>query len=89
LVDASYGETECKGVSLKDDFKKCEFIFEAPNKNLYNFKGSVEHDLNPELNFNMNNKSLLLRGSSLANTNWIIGMPLYTGAETKLMKNQG
>ena len=30
---------------------------------------------------------LLLRGAKLQNTNWIFGQVVYTGHETKLMKN--
>lgn len=37
----------------------------------------------------LENKQLLLRGSNLANTNWVIGAVVYTGQETKIMLNQG
>ena len=30
---------------------------------------------------------ILLRGSCLRNTEWIIGVCIYTGHETKIMKN--
>jgi phospholipid-transporting ATPase len=30
---------------------------------------------------------MLLRGSSLKNTEWIYGVIVYTGHETKIMKN--
>ncbi|KAK4701642.1 phospholipid-translocating ATPase, partial [Phenoliferia sp. Uapishka_3] len=32
---------------------------------------------------------LLLRGCSLRNTKWVIGLVLFTGADTKIMMNQG
>jgi phospholipid-transporting ATPase len=35
----------------------------------------------------INPDQILLRGSQLRNTNWIHGIVLYTGHETKLMKN--
>ena len=35
----------------------------------------------------LNIKQLLLRGSSLVNTKWIIGIVVYTGLDTKIMKN--
>jgi phospholipid-transporting ATPase len=30
---------------------------------------------------------MLLRGSSLRNTDWVIGIAIYTGHETKIMRN--
>ena len=30
---------------------------------------------------------MLLKGSSLRNTEWVIGIAVYTGHETKIMKN--
>lgn len=30
---------------------------------------------------------VLLRGAKLQNTNWVFGLVIYTGHETKLMKN--
>ena len=38
-------------------------------------------------NYMLNIKQLLLRGSSLVNTKWIIGIVVYTGLDTKIMKN--
>ena len=37
----------------------------------------------------LTNKSLILRGSNLANTEWIIGVVVYTGKDTRLMMNSG
>lgn len=74
---------------MSDEFKNCDIRFEAPNKNLYFFKGSVENQSIPELNLTLTNKNLVLRGSSLANTDWIVGLPIYMGSDTKLMKNAG
>ncbi|KAJ8934426.1 hypothetical protein NQ318_000643 [Aromia moschata] len=58
---------------------------EPPNKHLYEFNGvlreahkTAEH-LGPD--------QLLLRGAILRNTSWIFGIVIYTGHETKLMRN--
>lgn len=32
-------------------------------------------------------KNLLLRGSQLRNTEWVVGLVVYTGMETKVMMN--
>ena len=37
----------------------------------------------------IDNKQLGLRGSNLANTNWVIGVVVYTGKDSKLMLNYG
>jgi len=89
LIGTSYGEETSRFVEINEDFNESIIKFEPPNKNLYNFRGSVEHPTIAELNLTVTNKNLLLRGSSLANTEWVIGMVVYTGKESKLMKNQG
>ena len=35
----------------------------------------------------MNHKNLLLRATKLKNTEWVIGMVVYTGKNTKIMQN--
>ncbi|XP_035892780.1 probable phospholipid-transporting ATPase IA isoform X4 [Anopheles stephensi] len=58
---------------------------EPPNRHLYEFNGVLkEHDkqavaLGPD--------QLLLRGAMLRNTAWIFGIVIYTGHDTKLMRN--
>ncbi|KAF5445365.1 hypothetical protein F2P56_034416 [Juglans regia] len=59
---------------------KCE----DPNANLYSFVGGLhlekqEHPLAPQ--------QLLLRGSKLRNTDFIYGVVVFTGHDTKLMQN--
>uniref|UniRef100_A0A5F4VT72 Phospholipid-transporting ATPase n=1 Tax=Callithrix jacchus TaxID=9483 RepID=A0A5F4VT72_CALJA len=58
---------------------------EGPNRHLYDFTG----------NLNLDGKSLvalgpdqiLLRGTQLRNTQWVFGVVVYTGHDTKLMQN--
>ena len=63
---------------------------ETPNEYLYKFEGNLylgggksgdEHVVP------MNPDEVLLRGSSLRNTEWVYGICLFTGHETKIMKN--
>ncbi|KAJ3402326.1 hypothetical protein HDU80_005192 [Chytriomyces hyalinus] len=57
---------------------------ELPNNSLYTFEGTLrlshkEIPLDPS--------QLLLRGAMLRNTRWVYGVVVFTGHETKLMKN--
>jgi len=59
---------------------------DPPNTELYKFNGALE--INGQKLF-LNNKQLLLRGSTLSNTKWVIGLVVYSGHDTKVMKNGG
>ena len=58
---------------------------ETPNPLLYKFEGNL---FLPDGNVvPMGTDEILLRGSSLRNTEWIYGVSIFTGHETKVMKN--
>ncbi|EAX08372.1 ATPase, aminophospholipid transporter-like, Class I, type 8A, member 2, isoform CRA_a, partial [Homo sapiens] len=90
------GETNLKirqGLSHTADMQTREVLMklsgtiecEGPNRHLYDFTG----------NLNLDGKSLvalgpdqiLLRGTQLRNTQWVFGIVVYTGHDTKLMQN--
>ncbi|XP_078475034.1 phospholipid-transporting ATPase IA-like isoform X3 [Lampetra planeri] len=58
---------------------------EPPNRFLYDFMGNITLDghspqpLGPD--------QVLLRGAQLRNTQWVVGVTVYTGHDTKLMQN--
>lgn len=57
---------------------------EQPNSSLYTYEGTLEMNgtkipLSPE--------QMILRGATLRNTGWIFGIVIFTGHETKLMRN--
>eukprot|EP00276_Gloeochaete_wittrockiana_P010700 CAMPEP_0184644446 /NCGR_PEP_ID=MMETSP0308-20130426/1165_1 /TAXON_ID=38269 /ORGANISM="Gloeochaete witrockiana, Strain SAG 46.84" /LENGTH=1076 /DNA_ID=CAMNT_0027072989 /DNA_START=331 /DNA_END=3561 /DNA_ORIENTATION=- len=58
---------------------------EPPNARLYNFNARINIG-NDEIPVNVDN--LLLRGANLRNTTWIYGLVVYTGRDTRLMRNQ-
>ena len=58
---------------------------EGPNEYLYKFEGSLK--MSPDESIPINADQILLRGSSLRNTEWVIGVAVYTGHESKIMKN--
>lgn len=60
---------------------KCQ----APNPFIYEFSGLlIEDDDVPKA---LTYSHMLLRGSGLRNTDWVIGICVYTGHETKIMLN--
>ncbi|KAJ1670692.1 phospholipid transporting ATPase, partial [Coemansia sp. RSA 25] len=64
----------------------CAVETEAPNTQLYSFKGSLQaHDETLPLGID----NLLLRGSVVRNTRWAVGVVLFTGGDTKIMMNAG
>jgi len=90
------------GRSIKHakDCEQTEFIIESepPHANLYQYSGAVrwtQRDVNRpgEVGSPMAEpisiNNLLLRGCSLRNTEWVLGVVVFTGLETKIMLNSG
>ncbi|XP_064419217.1 phospholipid-transporting ATPase IA isoform X1 [Latimeria chalumnae] len=90
------GETNLKirqGLPLTAEIKDLDSLMrlsgrvecESPNRHLYDFVGNIRIDghgtvpLGPD--------QILLRGAQLRNTQWIHGLVVYTGHDTKLMQN--
>ncbi|PYH89087.1 phospholipid-translocating P-type ATPase [Aspergillus ellipticus CBS 707.79] len=80
------------------DCEKAEFTIESPpaHANLYAFNGAIFWDQQDDSQtpaheevepITINN--ILLRGCSLQNTEWALGVVLFTGSESKIMLNQG
>ena len=63
---------------------------EAPNANMHKFNGAITFDLVSEetdQKKSLSLKNIALRGMSLRNTEWIVGLVVYSGADTKIQKN--
>lgn len=67
---------------LDDAVLKCEH----PNNRLYTFEGSLKIKGHPRAT-PIESMNVLLRGSTLRNTKWVLGFVVYTGVNTKLMMN--
>ncbi|KAJ9603336.1 phospholipid transporting ATPase [Cladophialophora chaetospira] len=82
------------------DVEYAEFMLdsEGPSPNLYSYSGVVRwqqrdsrdpngqtHDMAEPITIN----NMLLRGCSLKNTEWVLGVVVFTGRETKIMLNSG
>ncbi|KAF3916030.1 hypothetical protein AA313_de0209354 [Arthrobotrys entomopaga] len=90
------------GASIRHarDCERAKFVIESegPHANLYTYNGLLKWDqidatdaskptvpmIEP---ISVNN--LLLRGCSLRNTDWAIGVVIFTGSESKIMMNAG
>ena len=61
---------------------------DMPNPSLYMLNGKANMHLNGKKNeFPLDGKNLLLKGAKLRNTEWIVGIIIYTGHNCKIMKN--
>ena len=59
---------------------KCD----APNDSLYTFVGNlIYQEQSGETTLPIGPSSLLLRGSSLRNTEWVVGLVIYAGHDSK------
>lgn len=82
------------------DCEQTEFVIESepPHANLYQYSGLVRWQQSDsskpeapkrEMAETISITNLLLRGSSLKNTEWVLGVVVFTGVETKIMINSG
>ena len=63
---------------------------ETPNASLYTFRGNIHFDNHGARDENgepVAPSAVLLRGSSLRNTDWVVGGAIFTGHDTKVMQN--
>ncbi|TKS72135.1 Phospholipid-transporting ATPase IA [Collichthys lucidus] len=58
---------------------------ESPNRHLYEFVGNIRLDRHSTIPLGPD--QILLRGAQLRNTQWVHGVVVYTGHDTKLMQN--
>ncbi|KAG4107798.1 phospholipid-translocating P-type ATPase [Neocallimastix lanati (nom. inval.)] len=88
------GIKEFGGIKKTNDLAsiKCYLDADAPNNNLYTFKGvlhMVDQDTGEETQNLCTINSMLLRDCILKNTEWVIGLVVYTGFHTKSILNTG
>lgn len=72
--------TESKDLSTFEGTIECD----PPNRFLYDFTGTISIS---EMQYALNGTQVLLRGSRLKNTEWVVGCVVYTGHESKLVMN--
>lgn len=72
--------------AITKNFKEVTVQCEKENDNIYGFAGFIKFE-DRELQVPVDIDQILLRGSSLKNTEWVFGLPVYTGHDTKVMMN--
>jgi len=79
-----------KAKTIKDsfDYENDQFFIEVlpPNKDIYDIEGTVIYK---EKKTYITIKNILLRGARLKNVDYVYGIVLYSGHDTKLMQNIG
>lgn len=68
------------------NFNQAEIECEKENEFIYKFFGTMTVDPSED-HFPLGVDQVLLRGSSLRNTDWIYGVAIYTGHDSKVMMN--
>lgn len=95
------GETNLKEKQIKDEFHNIKYdlkgkiLCDKPNEilDIWNAsvfverKGTEEKNSENYIQTSLNIKHLFLRGSELKNTNYLIGVIVYPGHNSKIMKN--
>lgn len=85
-------------ITSEEDLEHAHFVVdsEPPHANLYSYNGVLKYTPTGQYGRQMEEKQeaitineLLLRGCTLRNTKWVIGMVIFTGSDTKIMLNGG
>lgn len=80
------------GISSEEDVERARFSVdvEPPNPNLYTFQALLRYSSggSDKLETATINE-ILLRGCTLRNSSWVIGLVVFTGSDTKIMLNGG
>ena len=85
-VAEKYLNKKLKNLKNMHDTLSGTILCEIPNDQIYKFEGSITLS-KVQKKISVSSENMLLRGSSLRNTDWIIGFVVYSGHQTKIMMN--
>ncbi|KAI8632796.1 phospholipid-translocating P-type ATPase domain-containing protein [Xylariaceae sp. FL1651] len=79
------------------DCERAQFLIESepPQANLYKYNGAIKWQQDfpgigsKDMSEPITIDNLLLRGCNLRNTDWVLGIVVFTGHDTKIMMNAG
>ncbi|KAJ9155288.1 Phospholipid-transporting ATPase [Pleurostoma richardsiae] len=89
-----------RGMKHARDCERAKFIIdsEPPQPNLYKYNGAIKWEQkisndpsvpHREMSEPITIDNVLLRGCNLRNTEWVLGVVIFTGHDTKIMQNAG
>jgi len=64
---------------------RCSIYAQPPDPSIYKFEGAFINEQG--IKSALSAKQMLLRGAKLKNTEWVLGTVVYTGHDTKVMRN--
>lgn len=83
-------------ISSEEEVEHAHFVVdsEPPHANLYSYNGVLRYSTTGDKGEETRQEAvtineLLLRGCSLRNTKWVVGLVVFTGGDTKIMINGG
>lgn len=81
-------------ITSEDDIERMHFVLdsEPPHQNLYLYHGVLRYTdptTGEQKNEAVGINEMILRGTVLRNTAWVIGLVVFTGADSKIMLNGG
>lgn len=79
-----YARQETSLMSFEGGFTSGVIRCEQPNRNIYEFTANME--LNGH-KVSLSQSNIILRGCQVKNTEWVVGVVVYAGQETKAMLN--
>ncbi|ODV87328.1 hypothetical protein CANARDRAFT_195218 [[Candida] arabinofermentans NRRL YB-2248] len=89
-------KSSASAIKSVNDLGRCKFWLESegPKSNLYSYQGNLKYyvsgdEKNEIANEPVTINNLLLRGCTLRNTKWVVGIVAFTGDDTKIMMNAG
>lgn len=76
-----------------NELRGVRLVYELPNAHIHNFNGQLicpaaDPATGKEIKYSVSAKNVLLRGSRLRNTEWVVGVVVYAGEQTRLSRNQ-
>lgn len=80
---------EMQKSNIPIDQLKLRIWCEKPNAQIYQFHGDIKLDTPEMEECKLTLQQFVPRGSELSNTDWILGVAVYCGKDTKLMKSMG